>query len=92
MADATYLAIDARSSIGEYKITLHYDSVSLLITSADILNTTGDPQPLEVTDPASGRSFKTTIANGTNTSQPLSTFNIHMIDGPRGPAPPYFVG
>ena len=86
MADTTFLALSASSSVGTFTVTLHYDSVSLLITSADVVNSTGDTQHVTV----GTHTFD--VVDGTNTSLPLSSFNQFMVNTPRGPRPPVFIG
>ena len=86
MADATFLAIDAHGTNGEFKITLHYDDVSLLITSADVLNTTGDTQHVTVgTHPFD-------VVDGTNETVPLSSFNQFMVIVRGSPHAPVLIG
>jgi hypothetical protein len=86
MADATFLAIDAHSTNGEFKITLHYDDGTLLITSADVLNSTGDTQQVTVgTHPFA-------VVDGTNVSLPLSSFSQFMVMARGKPHPPVFIG
>jgi hypothetical protein len=86
MADATFPAIDAHGTVGEFKITLHYDDVSLLITSADVLNSTGDTQHVTV------GTHVFDVVDATNINLPLSSFAMHMVIARGSPHPPVFIG
>jgi len=86
MASATYVAIDAHSAIGEFKLSIDYDTGTLQILDASCFNTTGDVQHVTVNT----RTFD--VPNGFNATVDLSAFNLSMVNGPRGPQPPLVIG
>lgn len=91
MAAASFLAIDAHNATGEFKITINYDDVTLLIASVTVLNTSGVAQPVTVSSEDGSQKFTQTIADGTNMTVNVSAANIHMINTHRGPAPPIVI-
>jgi hypothetical protein len=91
MAAATFLAIDAHSATGEFKITITYDDVTLLMQSVSILNTSGVPQQVTVSNADGSLKFDTTIQDGVNRTDSISALGLHMILTHRGPAPPIVI-
>ena len=86
MANATYFAIDTHSEIGEFTLSLDYDDVTLAISDAACVNTTGDVQHVTVGD----QSFD--VEDGFDGTVDLSTFGLVMHQGPKGIQPPAIIG
>jgi hypothetical protein len=86
VATAVYGAISASNEVGTFSVSITYDTGTLRIQSATVINTTGQPQAITVS------SFTTSVAAGTNATVSLLAANIFMVNTPRGPRPPVFIG